>query len=140
MTNKIEVTIEAIIHATEDTKKLFDVFEELFNLKKESFSVQDLQGHFDNPITILKAKVIKKEAVEFLKNLNSKISVNQKKDLIDGIEISVKNSTFHFRLDKQKLVQGNLVLQEKDAVKIKIYTPVYNKKDTIKIYSQLLSL
>ncbi len=140
MTNKIEVTIEAIIHATEDTKKLFDVFEELFNLKKESFSVQDLQGHFDNPITILKAKVIKKEALEFLKNLNSKISVNQKKDLIDGIEISVKNSTFHFRLDKQKLVQGNLVLQEKDAVKIKIYTPVYNKKDTIKIYSQLLSL
>ncbi len=140
MTNKIEVTIEAIIHATEDTKKLFDVFEELFNLKKESFSVQDLQGHFDNPITILKAKVIKKEALEFLKNLNSKISVNQKKDLIDGIEISVKNSTFHFRLDKQKLVQGNLVLQEKDAVKIKIYTPVYNKKDTIRIYSQLLSL
>ena len=140
MTNKIEVTIEAIIHATEDTKKLFDVFEELFNLKKESFSVQDLKGHFDNPITILKAKVIKKEALEFLKNLNSKISVNQKKDLIDGIEISVKNSTFHFRLDKQKLVQGNLVLQEKDAVKIKIYTPVYNKKDTIKIYSQLLSL
>jgi len=140
MTNKIEVTIEAIIHATEDTRKLFDVFEELFNLKKESFSVQDLQGHFDNPITILKAKVIKKEALEFLKNLNSKISVNQKKDLIDGIEISVKNSTFHFRLDKQKLVQGNLVLQEKDAVKIKIYTPVYNKKDTIKIYSQLLSL
>jgi len=140
MTNKIEVTIEAIIHATEDTKKLFDVFEELFNLKKENFSVQDLQGHFDNPITILKAKVIKKEALEFLKNLNSKISVNQKKDLIDGIEISVKNSTFHFRLDKQKLVQGNLVLQEKDAVKIKIYTPVYNKKDTIKIYSQLLSL
>ncbi len=140
MTNKIEVTIEAIIHATEDTKKLFDVFEELFNLKKENFSVQDLQGHFDNPITILKAKVIKKEALEFLKNLNSKISVNQKKDLIDGIEISVKNSTFHFRLDKQKLVQGNLVLQEKDAVKIKIYTPVYNKKDTIRIYSQLLSL
>lgn len=140
MTNKIEVTIEAIIHATEDTKKLFDVFEELFNLKKESFSVQDLKGHFDNPITILKAKVIKKEALEFLKNLNSKISVNQKKDLIDGIEISVKNSTFHFRLDKQKLVQGNLVLQEKDAVKIKIYTPVYNKKDTIRIYSQLLSL
>ena len=140
MTNKIEVTIEAIIHATEDTKKLFDVFEELFNLKKENLSVQDLKGHFDNPITILKAKVIKKEALEFLKNLNSKISVNQKKDLIDGIEISVKNSTFHFRLDKQKLVQGNLVLQEKDAVKIKIYTPVYNKKDTIKIYSQLLSL
>ena len=91
MTNKIEVTIEAIIHATEDTKKLFDVFEELFNLKKESFSVQDLQGHFDNPITILKAKVIKKEALEFLKNLNSKISVNQKKDLIDGNTILVQS-------------------------------------------------
>jgi len=140
MISKIEVTIEAIIHATEDMRKLFDVFEELFNLKKENFSVQDLKGHFDNPITILKAKVIKKEALEFLKNMNSKISANQKKDLIDSIEISVKNSTFHFRLDKQKLVQGNLVLQEKDAVKIKIFTPVYNKKDTIKIYSQLLSL
>jgi RNA binding exosome subunit len=45
----------------------------------------------------------------------------------------------HIRLGKQELVRRNLVLQENDAVKVKIYTPVYSKKDTARIYTKLFA-
>jgi RNA binding exosome subunit len=74
MATTIEVTIDVIIHATEDASKFFDVFEEMFGLKKDEFSIQNLTGHFDNPITLLNAKISKKQAANFVKILVSKIS------------------------------------------------------------------
>ena len=70
---------------------------------------------------------------KFLKLLSN----NQINQLIEEIEERTIDSKFHFRLDKQELVKGKIELSEKDTVRIKIHTPIYNKKDTIKIFSEI---
>ena len=63
MNRKIEVTVDVIIHATEDISKIFQSFEKLFELKKEDFAVNHTTGHFENPITMLNAKINKKKGL-----------------------------------------------------------------------------
>ncbi len=139
MNPKIEITIDVIVHATEDITKFFDTFEELFDIKQEDFNIQNLKGHFDNPITTLQAKLTKKNAKNFLNKLISDLPKRQRLELIETMEERIHNSAFHLRLDKQKLVTGKLDLGEKDSVKVKLYTPIYNKKNSVKIYSELLN-
>jgi len=50
------------------------------------------------------------------------------------------DSRFHMRLDKQELIKGNLRVSEKDTIKIKIHTPIYNKKDTVKLFTEILQI
>jgi RNA binding exosome subunit len=50
------------------------------------------------------------------------------------------NSRFHIRLGKQELVKGNLAFLEKDTIKIKIYTPIYNKKNTVKVFTEIFEI
>jgi len=138
MDNKIQVTIDIIIHATEDISKFFDALNQLFEIEQEKISVQELKGHFDNPITTLHAKFSKKEAKKIVGKIVSNLTESQKRELADSLEQRIQNSTLHLRFDKQKLVQGNIDFRETDPVKIKIFTPIYTKKDAVKIFSELL--
>jgi len=140
MNPKIEVTVDVIVHATEDISKIFDAFEELFQIKQKNFNIQNLKGHFDNPITTLQVKLTKKDAKSFVEKLVSDLPKDQQQELRESLDERIHNSAFHLRLDKQKLVVGQLDLRGKDPVKVKIFTPIYNKKDTIKIYSELLKV
>ena len=135
MIDKIKVAIDVIIQSTEDISKIFQAFEELLELKKESFVIHETAGYFDNPIIMLNAKIEKKEAQNFMKKLLELLSNDQINELIEEIEERAVDSSFHMRLDKQELIKGNLKFQEKDAIKLKIYTPIYNKKDTIKTFT-----
>ena len=139
MEEKVEVTIEVILHATEDEKKIFDSFFELFEIKEEEFSKAKLIGHYTNPITFLRVKIIKNKAKSFIKKLVSELPADQLAEIIDNIENRVQDSMLHLRLGKQALVQRNITLQENDAVKVKIYTPVYSKKNTAKVYTKLFA-
>ena len=69
MDNKIQVTIDIIIHATEDISKIFDALNQLFEIEQEKILVQELKGHFDNPITTLHAKFSKKMQKKSLEKL-----------------------------------------------------------------------
>ncbi|HET6516791.1 MAG TPA: RNA-binding domain-containing protein [Nitrosopumilaceae archaeon] len=138
MNAKIEVTVNVIVHATEDITKFFNAFEELFQIKQDEFDIQNLKGHFDNPITTLQTKITKKDAKNFVEKLIVNLPKVQQNELLENLEERIHNSAFHLRLDKQKLVTRKLDLRDKDPVKIKIFTPIYNKKDTAKIYSELL--
>ncbi len=140
MIDKIEVTIDVIIHATEDISRIFQAFEELLDLKEENFTIHETTGHFDNPIIMLNAKIVKKEAQNFMKKLLGLLSVDQINELIEEIEERTIDSRFHMRLDKQELVKGNLVFGEKDTIKIKIHTPIYNKKDTVKTFTEIFQI
>lgn len=138
MDNKIQVTIDIIIHATEDISKFFDALNQLFEIEQEKISVQELKGHFDNPITTLHAKFSKKDAKKIVGKIVSNLTESQERELVNSLEQRIQNSTLHLRFDKQKLVQGNIDFREKDSVKIKIFTPIYTKKDAVKIFSELL--
>ncbi|MBI5860018.1 MAG: exosome protein [Nitrosarchaeum sp.] len=140
MVDKLEVTIDVIIHATEDISKFLKSFEEIFELKEEDFIVNQTTGHFENPITILNAKIEKNQAQKFIEKLVRSLSNDQIKELIEEIEERTVDSRFHIRLDKQEFVKGNLMFKEKDAIKVKIHTPIYNKKDTVKIFSKIFQV
>ena len=135
---KLEVTIEIILHATEDLEKFFKSFEEMFGLKEDDFLISIVEGHFENPITILRAKFTKKPASQFLETFLEKLSNNQKTEILQEIEERTENSTLHIRFDKQEFIEGRIDFIEKEAIKLKIQTPIYNKKDTVKVFSEIL--
>ncbi|KAF6246148.1 exosome protein [Nitrosopumilus sp. b3] len=140
MIDKIEVTIDVIVHATEDISKIFQSFEDLFEIKKEDFTVRETLGYFENPIIMLNAKIEKKQAQNFIKKLLGLLSNQQITELIDQIEERTVDSRFHVRLDKQELINGSIIIKEKDTVKIKIHTPIYNKKDTVKTFTEIFQI
>ena len=139
MIDKIEVTIDVIVHATEDVSKIFQSFE-LLNLKEGDFTIQETFGHFENPIIMLNAKIIRKQAQSFMEKLLELLSDDQINGLIEEIEERTTDSKFHMRLDKQELIRGNITISEKDTIKMKIHTPIYNKKDTIKSLTEIFQI
>ena len=140
MIDKIEVTIDVIIHATEDISKIFQSFEEVLDLKEGNFTIHETTGHFDNPIIMLNAKIVKKEAQNFMKKFLGLLSTEQISELIEEIEERTTDSRFHMRLDKQELIKGNITFREKDTIKLKIHTPIYNKKDTVKTFTEIFQI
>ena len=138
MISKIDVIIDVIVHATEDISKIFQSFEEILEVEEEDFNTIETTGYFENPIMLLNSKLVKNQAQEFIKKLVKLLPVDQVNDLIEEIEERTIDSRFHFRLDKQELIKGKLMVSQKDTIKIKIHTPIYNKNDTIKIFTEIL--
>ncbi len=140
MIDKIKVTINVIVHATEDISKIFRSFEELLDLNEGNFIIQGTAGHYNNPIIMLNAKITKKEAQNFMRKLLELLSAEQIKELVGEIEERTADSGFHMRLDKQELVRGNITFGGKETVKIEIHAPIYNKKDTLKTFTKIFQI
>ena len=140
MIHKIEITIDVIVHATEDISKILQSFDEVLEIKEEEFTSIETTGYFENPIIILSAKLVKRQGQNFIKKMLELLPINQINELIEEIEERTIDSRFHLRLDKQELVKGKLAISEKDTVKIKIHTPIYNKKDTLKIFTEIFQM
>jgi RNA binding exosome subunit len=137
MIDKLEITIDVIIHATEDISKIFQSFNDVLKIDDEEFTITETTGYFENPIIMLNAKFVKKQAKTLMKKFLKLLPTNQINQLIEEIEERTADSKFHLRLHKQELIKGKLELSEKDTIKIKIHTPIYNKKDTIKKFSEI---
>ena len=137
MVHKIEIAIDVIVHATEDISKIFQAFEDVLNLKEDDFTLEEAEGHYENPIIMLKAKIVKKQAQNLMNKMLELLPVEQINELTEEIEERTDNSRFHMRLDKQELIKGNLIVSEKETIKLKIHTPIYNKKDTVKIFTEI---
>jgi len=140
MAHKIEITIDVIVHATEDISKIFQSFEEILDVKEEDFTIEETMGHYENPIIVLNTKIVKKQARNFMNNLLERLSAEQVNDLIDEIDERTVDSKFHIRFDKQELIKGNMAIKEKDTIKLKIHTPIYNKKNTVKIFTEIFQI
>ena len=139
MTLNIITKIEMILHATEDYQKISESFHDMFAIEKDEISVQNLSGHFGNTILMLSIEMKKKHAEEFLKKIISTISKTQLADILEDLEERIYDSVLYLRFSKQKFVKKTLVLEEKDPVKISIYTPVYVKKELNSTYRKLLA-
>ena len=140
MTDKIEITVDVIIHATEDISKLFQSFEEILGLKEDNFTIEETVGHYENPIILLNTKIVKRQAQDFIRKLLESLSTEQNNQLIEEIEERTIDSRFHMRLDKQELINGNPTVREKGTIQLKIFTPIYNKKDTVKIFTEIFQI
>ncbi|MDC3292271.1 exosome protein [Nitrosopumilus sp.] len=137
MIDKLEITIDVIVHATEDISKIFQSFYDILEIEEQSFSITETTGYYENPIIMLNAKLVKKQAKSFMGKFLNLLSKNQINQLIEEIEERIADSKFHLRLDKQELIKGVVVLSEKDTIKIRIHTPIYNKKESIRKFSEV---
>ena len=59
MSNKLEITIDVIVHATEDMTKIFQPFNEIFDIEEEIFNKTETTGYFENPIIMVNTKLVK---------------------------------------------------------------------------------
>ena len=140
MSLRAEVKIDVILHATENIDKIFESFLHNLNLERKNFEVQNLTGHFDNPITLLSINLKKKNAEKFISKFCHGINKTDFDEIYENIEENVSSSGLKLKISKQKMIEGKIILENKDAVKINISCPVYVKKDSKKIYQQLLQL
>ena len=140
MSLRAEVKIDVILHATENIDKIFESFLHNLNLERKNFEVQNLTGHFDNPITLLSVNLKKKNAATFISKFCDSISKTDFDEIYENIEENISSAGLKLKISKQKMIEGKIVLENKDAIKINISCPVYVKKDSKKIYQQLLQL
>jgi len=139
MTKNIVAKIDLILHATEDFQKIAEPLNDLFAIGKEDVTKQELSGHFGNPIMMLQVEVKKKRADQFIKKLVSLIPGETMSELLTNIEERIFESSMYIRFSKQNLVKKTLTLEEKDPIRIAIYTPTYVKKEIPDTYRKILN-
>jgi len=138
MVTKINLKIEIIVHATEDYQKISDSLCDIFEIESSEITKKEFSGHFGNPILMLHIQMKNKRAEGLIKKLISTISRDDVKDLLAGMDERISDSTLYLRFSKQNFVKKTLTFQEKDPVRIMIFTPVYIKKNVVKTYKKLL--
>ena len=138
MVTKINLKIEIIVHATEDYQKMSDSLCDMFEIESSEITKKEFLGHFGNPILMLHIQMKNKGAGGLIKKLISTISRDDVKDLLAGMDERISDSTLYLRFSKQNFVKKTLTFQEKDPVRIMIFTPVYIKKNVVKTYKKLL--
>ena len=139
MSRNTVVKIDLILHATEDFQKIADPLNDLFAIEREEITKQELSGHFGNPILMLHVEIKKKRADQFIKKLVSLIPRESMKELLADIEERIFESALYIRFSKQNLVKKILTFEEKDPIRIVIYTPTYVKKEIPNAYRNLLN-
>ena len=87
---------------------------------------------------MLNVKLTKNDANKFIEKFIDKIPKEELEIIIEDLDELISSAGLHLRFDKQEFVKGKLSLQERNAIKVKIYTPVYNKKETAESYLALL--
>ena len=135
---QLEVKINLILHATENEKKVFEELENNFQIEQSEFQVEEVSGHFNNPILLISSKLKRKTAQNFVSLFFSKMKEEEFEDVFNYVEDYVTSSGLSLRISKQKLMSGILALSREDTIKINISTPVYVKNETKKIYQELM--
>ena len=47
---QLEVKINLILHATENENKVLESLENVFDIEQKNFQIEQVPGHFNNPI------------------------------------------------------------------------------------------
>ena len=135
---QLEVKINLILHATENEKKVLEELENNFQIEQSEFQVEEVSGHFNNPILLISSKLKRKTAQNFISLFFSKMKKEEFEDVFNYVEDYVTSSGLSLRISKQKLMSGILAISKEDTIKINISTPVYVKNETKKIYQELM--
>ena len=138
MTRNTVIKIDLILHATENFQKIADPLNDLFGIESDEITKREVPGHFGNPILMLHMDLKKKRADQFIKKLISLIARDVTMTLLTNIEERIFESSLYIRFSKQNFVKKILTLEEKDPIRIVIYTPTYVKKEMPKAYRKLL--
>ena len=137
---QLEVKINLILHATEDENKVIEELEKNFGIEQKDFQIEQIPGHFNNPILLISSKLKKKPAHNFVSLFFSKMKKDEFQEIYDDVDDFVTSSGLSLRISKQKIVSGIIAISKEDTIKINISTPVYVKNETKKIYQELMKM
>ncbi|MBT6646027.1 MAG: hypothetical protein HOB51_00700 [Thaumarchaeota archaeon] len=137
---QLEIRIDLILHATENENKVLEELESVFHIVQKNFQIEQVLGHFNNPILLISSKLKKKSAVDFVKIFFSKMKKEDFNEIFDNVDEYVTSSGLSLRISKQMLISKILTISREDAIKISISTPVYVKNETKKIYQELMKM
>ena len=135
---QLEVKINLILHATENENRVLEKLESIFHIEQKNFQIEQIPGHFNNPILLISSKLKKKSAEKFVSIFFTKIKKTDFQEIFDNVEDYVTSSGLVLRVSKQKLISEVLTISKEDSIKININTPVYIKNETRKIYQELM--
>jgi hypothetical protein len=113
----------------------------VFASGSEGISVTRTEGHFGNPISIFEVELTRSSD---MKRFLARMREAGIADSLAGQEDARtdEDSTFHFRLDKQKAYTGELVLATgKDVIDVRMKVGVYpaRREDAVRILSEWLA-
>ena len=109
---QLEVKINLILHATENEKKVLEELESNFHIDQSDFQVEQVLGHFNNPITLISSKLKRKTAQDFVSLFFSKMKKEEFDDVFNYVEDYVTSSGLSLRISKQKLMSGVLEISK----------------------------
>ena len=139
MTRNALIKVDLILHATEDFQKITEPLNDLFAIEKDEIAKLEIAGHFGNTISMLHVEVKKKRVDQFIKKLLSLLARDVMIELLTNIEERIFESSLYIRFSKQDFTKKILTLEEKDPIRITIYTPTYVKKKIPETYRKLLN-
>jgi len=139
------IEIRVLVHATEDTGKVLEALQNILGeevSKEVEFIQEKLEGHYSNPITLVKAKVYSKsQARKILQNIFSKLEELDRQKLWNEVEEKVdEDGNFYLRFDKQEAYLGRFKLTNADPVRIqvKLAIPRKQKDKIVEVFKQLI--
>ncbi len=148
MAEKLPVALlefRVLSHATEDAEKVYRALGNVVgekNLEEVEVSREKLEGHYGNPIILMKGKVYRKHfAREILKTIFSLLSKRDKRRLFYELERHVDaEGNLYLRLDKQKAYLGEARLSDADPirVRVKLSIPAKQKEKILEAYRSLI--
>ena len=146
MQRKVEVSVSAIIHATESPSIILGALNETLGIKEDEFEPTTTTGHFGNPIMIYDAMVKGRDARQVMQRFSCMLSDDTADALVGQIAERTVDSRLHLRIDKQVLVRDRRLEivdaygdgAKKEGIKIKIHTPIYSRKEIVPAFESML--
>lgn len=119
------VELSAISQATEDVEKVSSAMKNILpsDLRHKIIPKQEYTtGHHGNPITTLNAILTNQDDIEqMIKWIASRMSSLDRASLTDELDQFVdEDGNLYLRFDKQAAYLGNLLLKQRDAIRIKV--------------------
>ena len=119
------VEVSYFVHATEDGARVGRAVASLLGLETEPTS-EVAEGHFGNPILLAKVHLTGEEAESAVKAVFSKMTADAKETLKRGLAEHIdEHSALYLRLDKQKLLAGQVALSDSDPVRVRVKPRLY---------------
>ena len=108
------------MHATEDYDRVIAAIAQKLAVPVERFEISSAEGHYGNPLKIVKVHIIGAEAKDFAESFFRRMPSIVKTSIVNEIGRSLnEHGDLFVRLDKQQLLAGKIILAEIDPVRIK---------------------
>ncbi len=114
------VEVSYLVHATEDRNKILSAVVALFGFMGEE-KAEVLEGHFGNVIVHVQHQITGEEAERAFSAMVTKMPSSVRNRLKDEMgKYLDEHSALYVRLDKQRLLAGELTFADSDAVRVRV--------------------